>query len=349
MKGVWFDDIHSYSDLNLVLSKVDIPPATTKTNYVDIPGGDGTVDLTEAFGGVKYKDRKGSITFSVFPTDDFEEKKRQVSNLLNGRRFKIRIDKDPDYYWLGRCEFNKYASKKKLHQITMNVVVAPYKFKNEQTRVFVPFCGKNLLDVSESNQAAQAYGSVEYITNGVRKSGQYFVAYPVAVNAHTTYYFSVNIKCLTSASVPTSGGRIAIYDKNIRTIVTSYPSTEGTAVFHFNSGDHTELSVLFYSDSEQKQGVYEFTNAQLEEIQVTAYEPYSPTTEPIEITLTNGRKPVCPTIYCTGEATIVADDAEYTVGEGTHKILDFQLAEGENHVTVSGTGAVTFVYQEGDL
>lgn len=138
MKGVWFDYIHSYSDLNLVLSKVDIPPATPRTNYVDIPGRDGAVDLTEALGGVKYKDRKGSITFSVFPTDDFEEKKRQVSNLLNGKRFKIRLDKDPDYYWLGRCEFNKYASKKNLHQITMNVTVAPYKFKNDLTTVIIP-------------------------------------------------------------------------------------------------------------------------------------------------------------------------------------------------------------------
>lgn len=349
MKGIWFDDIHSYSDLNLVLSKVDIPPATPRTNYVDIPGGDGTVDLTEALGGLKYKDRKGSITFSVFPTDDFEEKKRQVSNLLNGKRFKIRLDKDPDYYWLGRCEFNKYASKKNLHQITMNVNVAPYKFKDEPTRVFVPFCGKNLLDVSESNQIAQVYGSVEYITNGVRKSGQYFVGFPVAVNAHTTYYFSVNIKRLTSASVPTSGGRIAIYDKNIRTIVTSYPSTEGKAVFYFNSGNHTELSVLFYSDSDQNQGVYEFTNAQLEAIRATEYEPYTPITDPLEITLTNGRKPVIPTIHCTGEATIVADGTEYTVGAGTHKFLGFQLTEGEKTVTVSGTGAVTFVYQEGDL
>ena len=57
MNGIKFDDIHSFYDLNLVLSQVDIPPATAKTSFVDIPGADGSVDMTEALGSVKYKDR----------------------------------------------------------------------------------------------------------------------------------------------------------------------------------------------------------------------------------------------------------------------------------------------------
>ena len=36
MEGVWFDDIHSYENLNLILSKVEIPPAVPKTNFVDL-------------------------------------------------------------------------------------------------------------------------------------------------------------------------------------------------------------------------------------------------------------------------------------------------------------------------
>lgn len=144
MKGIWFDNIHSHEDLNLVLSKVDIPPATPKTNYVDIPGADGSVDLTEALGGVKFKDRACTFTFTVFPYDDFEEKKREVSNLLNGKRCKIVVDKDPDYYWIGRCSVNEYASDKRLHQIVVGAVVAPYKLKHEPTKVIVP-AGTNVI------------------------------------------------------------------------------------------------------------------------------------------------------------------------------------------------------------
>lgn len=137
MKGIRFDSIHSYDDLNLVLSSVDIPPAVAKTNFVDIPGGDGSVDLTEALGEVKYKDRECTFTFTVFPQDNFEEKKRQVSNLLNGKRCRIMVDKDPGYYWEARCTINEYASDKNIHQIVVGAVVAPYKMKDGQTVVTV--------------------------------------------------------------------------------------------------------------------------------------------------------------------------------------------------------------------
>lgn len=138
MKGIWFNDLHSYSGLNLILSGVDIPPASPKTNFVDIPGGDGSVDLTEALGAVRYKDRECSFTFTVFPSDDFEEKKREVANELNGKRFKITVDKDPDFYWDGRCVLDKYTSDKNVHTIVVKATVAPYKLKQNQTTVIVP-------------------------------------------------------------------------------------------------------------------------------------------------------------------------------------------------------------------
>lgn len=138
MKGIWFDQVHSYEDLNLVLSEVKIPPATAKTNFVDIPGGDGSVDLTEALGEVRYKDRACKFTFTVFPSDDFEEKKQEISNLLNGKRCKITVDKDPDYYWNGRCSVDEYSSNKNLHKIVVGATVAPYKLKTNQTTVIIP-------------------------------------------------------------------------------------------------------------------------------------------------------------------------------------------------------------------
>ena len=138
MKGMYFDNIHSYRDLNLVLSSVNIPPATAKTTFVDIPGGDGSVDLTEALGEVKYKDRGCTFTFSVFPYEDFEEKKKHISNILNGRQCKITLDKDFEYYWVGRCTVDSYASNKNLHKIVVKATVTPYKLKRTQTIVTIP-------------------------------------------------------------------------------------------------------------------------------------------------------------------------------------------------------------------
>lgn len=152
MKGIWFDSIHSYNGLNLILSKVDIPPAQPKTNYVDIPAGDGSVDLTEALGEVRYKDREATITFTVLPQDDFEQKKKEVSNLLNGVRFsRIIVDKDPKYYWVGRCKINEYASDKNLHKIVVGATLAPYKLKWIKTVLEVP-AGENTSVVLENGR-----------------------------------------------------------------------------------------------------------------------------------------------------------------------------------------------------
>ncbi len=137
MKGIWFDEIHSFEHLNLVLSNVKIPPASPKKTYVTIPGSDGSIDLTEALGEVRFKDRECTFTFTVFPYEDFEEKKTYISNLLNGKRCKIILDKDPEYYWDGRCSINSYASDKNLNKITVGVTVAPYKLKTRPTTVTV--------------------------------------------------------------------------------------------------------------------------------------------------------------------------------------------------------------------
>lgn len=152
MKGIWFDNIHSYEDLNLILSKVNIPPALPKMNFIDIPAGDGSVDLTEALGEVKYSDREATITFTVLPQDDFEQKKKEVSNLLNGVRFRqIILDKDPDYYWVGRCKINEYASDKNLHKIVVGAILAPYKLKVNKTVINVPK-GENVHVVLENGR-----------------------------------------------------------------------------------------------------------------------------------------------------------------------------------------------------
>lgn len=141
MNGMWFGDFHSFENLNLILSKVDLPPATVKTTYVDNPGGDGQWDLTEAHGKITYKNRDAKFTFSVLPGDDFETKKTEVSNLLNGRRFKIILDKDPEYYWDGRCSVNQYESNKKMRKIVVGASVAPYKYKRQETVVPVDLVG----------------------------------------------------------------------------------------------------------------------------------------------------------------------------------------------------------------
>ena len=134
MKGTDFGGVHSYTDLHLIQQLVDIQPAEPKLNLVDIPGADGSKDLSEMPGGrVVYKDRTLTWTFALYPGENWHDKHRQVSNTLNGRRCKITMDDDPGHYYLGRLSVKKYNTDKVLRQITVEATCSPWMLKQEQT------------------------------------------------------------------------------------------------------------------------------------------------------------------------------------------------------------------------
>lgn len=69
----------------------------------------------------------------------------------------------------------------------------------------------------------------------------------------------------------------------------------------------------------------------------------------VNIPLLNSRKHAVPVITTTADMTIVFGDGTWTHGAGTFTIPELELVEGENIVTVTGTGKITFTWQEGDL
>ena len=67
------------------------------------------------------------------------------------------------------------------------------------------------------------------------------------------------------------------------------------------------------------------------------------------IKLTNSRKRVVPEITTTATMTIAFNSFSRSVSAGTFVIPELELIAGENTVTVTGTGTITFSYQEGEL
>lgn len=133
--GIFFDTIHSYNDLNLILSKCEVSAAKPKISLVEIPGSDTPLDYSEAFGEINYSPRDCKFTFTVAPGEalGFEDKKSVISNLLSGRVFKIMLDKDPDFYYSGRVSVDDFLSDKRINQIVITSKVAPYKLKKVET------------------------------------------------------------------------------------------------------------------------------------------------------------------------------------------------------------------------
>lgn len=70
------------------------------------------------------------------------------------------------------------------------------------------------------------------------------------------------------------------------------------------------------------------------------------------ITLVNGRKRAVPEVQIYTEAGSIRIEYQgsiWDLGTGSYTLPELELVEGDNLVTVTGTGTVTFVYQEGDL
>jgi phage-related protein len=161
-RGTDFGGVHSNTDLHLIQQSVDIQPAEPKLNMVDIPGADGSKDLTEKPGGrVVYKDRTLTWIFALYPGENWHDKHRQVSNALNGRRCKITLDDDPDHYYLGRLSVKKYNTDKAVRQITVVATCSPWMLKQELTIVTDTFNNANRHLVKLPNEKKPVIPAIE--------------------------------------------------------------------------------------------------------------------------------------------------------------------------------------------
>ena len=71
-----------------------------------------------------------------------------------------------------------------------------------------------------------------------------------------------------------------------------------------------------------------------------------------DVLLLNSRKRAVPEVWITSESSlniVFGTSNVWDLGSGTYTLPELELTEGENIVTVTGTGAIAFTWQEGDL
>ena len=132
MDGVTFGTKHSYRDWGLLLkSRPVISPPSPKTVYVDIPGSDGIIDLTESLtGDVKFDNRTIKCEFVVLDARNrWSDIYSEIMDYLHGQRMRVRLDEDPTYYYEGRLQVNEWKSDKVTSTITIEGDVEPYKME----------------------------------------------------------------------------------------------------------------------------------------------------------------------------------------------------------------------------
>ena len=122
-----------------LLDGYTLSPPEPKTYTVDIPGGDGVIDLTQSLtGDVAYKNRQQEFSFMVVNPDSFERVKTDVSNFLHGKEFDYQITMDPGYTYHGRFSVTDYSHGMYSYPglvgtFNVSIDADPYKSKGLQT------------------------------------------------------------------------------------------------------------------------------------------------------------------------------------------------------------------------
>lgn len=133
--GVTFGGKHSFRDYRLLpLSAPVISPPTVKTYYVEVPGSDGSLDLTEALTGYPtYGDRKGEFTFQFYaPKEDWYDIYNTIVHDLHGKKMDVLLDEDAQYFYKGRLSVDTPSFGKTRATIGIKGVFSSNRYKGEK-------------------------------------------------------------------------------------------------------------------------------------------------------------------------------------------------------------------------
>ena len=153
MKGIRFGNYHSFNDFHLILASKTIGTPSPKTETIDIPGGDGVLDLTDFFGEPKYNNRNLSFDFSTMvPMSEFMTVFSAVQNALHGKRMAITLDEDPEWYYTGRISVSEWKAERNIGRLTIDCDCEPYKMSNNPTVISKNVNGTEIITLPNSRK-----------------------------------------------------------------------------------------------------------------------------------------------------------------------------------------------------
>lgn len=151
MKGIKFGNYHSYDDFSLILSQKTISAPSPKVESIEIPGGDGVLDLTDFFGEVKYNNRELTFEFSsIVPQAEFLEQFSMIQNAIHGRKMQIVLDDDAEWYYIGRITVPEWKAEKSIGRLTIVCDCEPYKYSVNDSNISQNVTDKAVILLSNS-------------------------------------------------------------------------------------------------------------------------------------------------------------------------------------------------------
>ena len=128
---------HTYTDYGLYVTNTNpVEPPEVKAEYIEVPGRNGQIDLTEALTGYTvYNNRQ--IVLELGGRKRSQDWPGFMSNFLNdlhGKSVKVIFDNDPSYYYQGRATVESdYEKGNEIARFTLTINAEPYKYSNQST------------------------------------------------------------------------------------------------------------------------------------------------------------------------------------------------------------------------
>lgn len=134
--GLSYEDFtvwaNTWSDWHLIpSSRLSIAHPTFVSKFIEIPGADGMLDLTEYLTGRPvFGQRQGTLDFFVANfIENWETIRDKMVRVLHGKKIKMRLMDDPTYYYDGRFTVGQWQSGADHSSIQISYQLDPYKLK----------------------------------------------------------------------------------------------------------------------------------------------------------------------------------------------------------------------------
>ena len=135
MSDIRFGTKWAHADYGLIVAPYAIPIPEPQTNFVEIPGRDGTLDLSEAFGTVRYADR--IIPLTLYARAPFDTLISAFAADVHGRRMNVIFDRDPTFYYDARVTLEDVERHAGYCELSLECRAKPYKLEHFETAITV--------------------------------------------------------------------------------------------------------------------------------------------------------------------------------------------------------------------
>ena len=135
MSDIRFGTKWVHADYGLIVAPYAISIPEPQTNFVDIPGRDGALDLSEAFGTVRYADR--IIPLTMYARAPFDTLISSFAADVHGRRMNLIFDRDPTYYYDARVTVEDVEHHAGYCELSLECRARPYKMEHFETTITV--------------------------------------------------------------------------------------------------------------------------------------------------------------------------------------------------------------------